>query len=246
MAEPFERRTTGGVFSALLRTQRKTSAIRDIEDLLARCGRICEVAAARIEDVAQTHGVDFANRLATPRRHLYRRFLEHCLLDGHVSDEETEDLVHLRRLLSLRDEEAAAVHQDVAVQVYGRAIDEVLSDHRLDPDEEQFLAKLRSQLELSEQSAADLLHQGEARARHRFLEKSASYDNVWLAQNKRTLELNGRSEVGVEQAVKAALDEAATALPDLSWAEVVEIRANVGEAGVREWRVKMKAVLGDA
>ena len=67
-----------------------------------------------------------------------------------------------------------------------------------------------------------------------------------MAQNKRTLELNGRSAVGVEQAVEAALDEAATALPDLSWAEVVEIRANVGEAGVREWRVKMKAVLGDS
>ena len=244
MAEPFERRTKGGVFGALLGAPRKTSAIRELEDLLARCARVAELDASRVESLARAHGVDFSKRLATPRRHLYRRFLEHCLLDGHVSEEESEDLAHLRSLLSLSDEEAASVHEDVAVQVYGRAIDEVLDDHRLDPDEEQFLARLRGQLDLSEEAAAALLREGEQRARHRFLEKSVSYDNVWLAEKKRTLELNGRSPDGVEQAVKTALDEAATALPDLSWAEVVQIRADVGGAGVREWHVKVKAGLG--
>jgi flavin-binding protein dodecin len=243
MAEPFERRSSSGVLGRLLAAPRKGSAVREIEDLLARCGRVCELEASRIAGVARAHGVDLSKRLATPRRHLYRRFLEHCLLDGHVSDDESEDLAHLRGLLSLSEEDAAAVHEDVAVQVYGRAIDEVLADHRLDPDEEQFLARLRGQLELPEEAAADLLRQGEARARHRFLEKSTSFDNVWLAEKKRTLELNGRSADGVEQAVKTALDEATTALPDLAWAEVVQIRADVGASGVREWHVKVKAGL---
>ena len=243
MAEPFERRSGSGVFGRILGSRRKASAIRELEDILARCGRICDVALGEVATVARTHGVDLAKRLGTPRRHLYRRFLEHCLLDGHVSDEEAEDLAHLRALLLLTDDEASSVHEDVAVQVYGRAIDEVLDDHRLDPDEEQFLSSLRSQLKLSDQAAADLLRQGEARARHRFLEKSASFDNVWLAEKKRTLELKGSSADGVEQAVQPALDEAATALPGLSWAEVVEIRADVGKAGVREWQVKVKAGL---
>jgi flavin-binding protein dodecin len=244
MAEPFERRATSRGLGRLLGSPRKASAIRELEDLLARCQRICDVEVAQVEEVARSHGVDFARRLATPRRHLYRRFLEHCLLDGHVSEEESEDLTHLRALLCLTDEEAASVHEDVAVQVYGRAIDQVLEDHRLDPDEEQFLSRVRTELQIPDETAADMLRRGEARARHRFLEKTASFDSVWLAEKKRTLELNGRSAEGVEHAVKTALDEAAKALPDLSWAEVVQIRADVGEHGIREWLVKVKAGLG--
>ncbi|MDH3686335.1 MAG: hypothetical protein OEP95_08915 [Myxococcales bacterium] len=174
MAEPFERRSGSGVFGRLLGSPRKASAIGEIENLLARCARICDVEAGAVASVARAHGVDLEKRLGTPRRHLYRRFLLHCFLDGHVSDEEAEDLTHLRSLLSLSDAEAAAVHEDVAVQVYGRAIDEVLADHRLDPDEEQFLAKLQGRLELSDRAAADLLRQGEDRARRRYVEESAS------------------------------------------------------------------------
>ncbi len=243
MAEPFERRGGGNVLGRLMGAPRKASAIREIEDLLARSGRIREVAVSRVHELARNHGVDFAKRLGTPRRHLYRRFFEHCLLDGHLSDDESEDLAHLRALLCLSDAEAASVHEDVAVQVYGLAIDQVLADHRLDPDEEQFLSRLRGELQISEGAADDMMRKGEARARHRFLEKTASFDNVWLAEKKRTLELKGSSAEGVEQAVKTALDEATTALPDLSWAEVIEIRADVGDEGIREWRVKVKAGL---
>jgi flavin-binding protein dodecin len=243
MAEPFERRSGDGALSRVLGRRGKASAVREVEDLLARAGCVRDVASEEVESIAEAHGCDLEKRFGTQRRNLYKRFLEHCLLDCELSEEESEDLEHLRRLLRLSDADAGEVHENVARGVYGRAIDQVLEDHRLEPEEEVFLRRLRSQLQLTESEAKSLEQEGVARARHRFLERSASYDNVWLASEKTMLELRGCSGAGVEGAVADALSDATRALPDLQWAEVTEIRLAVRSGGVSEWRVKLKAGL---
>jgi flavin-binding protein dodecin len=244
MAEPFERQQGESAIGKLLGRRSRASAIREIEDLLARAGRVRDVSHEKVREISEGRGIDLAAKLCTQRKNLYRRFLEHCLLDCELSEEESEELEHLRALLCLADEDAGEVHERVARDVYGRAIDQVLEDHRLDTQEEVFLRRLRSELHLSEDEARSLEKEGAARARHRYLERSAAYDNVWLASKGTVLELRGAAEGGVEQAVKAALGEAAQALPDLQWAELTEIRLAVGAGGVREWHVRLKAGLG--
>ena len=111
MADPFERKAgeTSGVGRLLGRAGK--TALREIEDLLARAQRVREVEPDLVKEVADRHGVDLGRRLRTPRRNLYRRFFEYCLVDHALSDDEIADLSHLRAILELPEDDIAEVHE---------------------------------------------------------------------------------------------------------------------------------------
>ena len=170
MAEPFQNKSSG-VLSKVIGGASKRNVIQEIECLLAEADRVREVEPAQVEEVTTRLKVDFGKRLRTPRMHLYRRFLEHCLCDNHLSSDESEDLAHLRSLLQLDDGSARRVHDEVSQDVYGQAVDQVLEDQRLDPEEEAFLQQLRGQLDIPDEVANALLTEGVQRARQRFFSK---------------------------------------------------------------------------
>ena len=219
--------------------------VHDIESLLAGAGRVSEVLLDEIEQLAARHGVDLRRRLLGPRLGLYRRFLEHCLVDSALSEAEIADLAHLRRILCLQDDDAARVHEEVALSVYGQAIDRVLEDHQLDSEEEDFLRRLRSDLDLEAEAAARLLDEGRQRARQRYISRAVSHD-VMLRSGETIMEVEGESEGSIEDAVQAALGEAALALPNLRWVSLSQIRAEVVDGRASRWYVKLKVVLRES
>ena len=147
MAEPFVRRPAETGLRRLA-GNRRAACIREIEELFAQAASVRDVTHEQVTDVAIRHDVDLAARLVTARRDLYRRFLEHCLADQELSEEETADIDHLRRVLLLSDADASDVHEQVAHGVYGQAIEQVLADYRLDPEEAEFLRRLGGTLAL--------------------------------------------------------------------------------------------------
>ncbi|MGH0031051.1 MAG: dodecin domain-containing protein [Myxococcota bacterium] len=240
MAEPFEDRSEG-VLSKVIGGRR--GCMQEVERLLARADRVSEVGQDRVAEVASRHKVDFGKRMRTGRTQLYRRFLEHCLRDGHLSEEESEALEHLRSLLRLDDESASRVHDEVSRSVYGEAVDEVLEDQQLDPEEQEFLERLRGRLDIPEPVADALLKEGVQRARQRFFSKAAARSGVFLTSHEAPLQLVGASETSIEAAVNDALDQACRAVPRLHWIEVGKIRGEVVEGRVKEWQVELKAWL---
>jgi flavin-binding protein dodecin len=243
VAEPFERRSGSGsrALARLFGQPRKASAMRELEDLLARADRVCDVSAEKAAEVAASCGVDLGRRFGTARRNLYRRFLEHCLVDHAVSAEESADLTHLKGILHLGDAETAEVQDQVARSVYGEAINQVLEDHRLDPEEEEFLQRLRKDLDLPEEVAHALYSEGSERSRQRFLERTISHDHALVVPRQRTLKLTGTSTTTLEDAVNQAIVEAAQAVPDLNQVEVTQIHGDVENGRVARWQVQLKA-----
>lgn len=242
MAEPYEVRPMN-VASRVLAGASKRSAIQEVEQLLAEAEHVSEVSAERVQEIASRHRVDFTRRLRTPRAHLYRRFLEHCLLDGDLSEQEGDDLSHLRRILCLDDATVDRIHEDVAQAVYGEAIDQVLEDQQLDPDEDRFLRRLRSQLELREDLAKALLAEGVQRARQRFFSRASAGSGYFLVSHEAPLQLVGTSEHSIEGAVNEALQQACRAVPRLRWVELSKIRGQVVDGRVGGWQVELKTWL---
>jgi flavin-binding protein dodecin len=243
MARPFERRDRGGLFTRVLGGATRSGVIVEIESVLARAGRVRDVSRETVQDICRSHGVEIEARMGTARRNLYRRFLEHCLLDHEVSTDESEDLGHLRALLGLGNDDMARVHDEVARSVYGEAVDAVLDDHKLDPDEKSFLERLRHELELPEEVASAIVEEGVERSRHRFLDKAAASENLVLATRNAPLKLSGVSDQSIEAAVANALDEATAAVPQLAWVEISTIRGEIAEGGVQRWHVELKGWL---
>ena len=244
MAEPFAERPddSRGMLSRV-RGGRKRTFVVDVENLLARVARVVDVRPEQIEELADRHSVDLVDSVRTPRRSLYRRLLEHCLSDHALSPDESADLSNLRTILKLEDEEVQAIHDDVAQTFYGRALDKVLEDYRLDPEEEQFLRNLRSELGIDDRLSAQLQEEGTGRARQRFLSQNVATDSVFVAPQETKLDLTGRSESTIEDAVRSAIDEAHQAGADLHSAELAEIRVELHQGAVGTWCVKLKATL---
>ena len=241
MADPYKSPTESG--DGLLNRfvgKGKRSAIREIENILAEAGRVSDVSAQQLAAVADANGVDIAKQLCTPRRSLYRRYLEYCLVDFALSNEESADLAHLRAILHIDEQDAARIHDEVSRTVYGDAVDRVLTDYKLDSEEQEFLQRLRSDLDLPEKLADSLMDERSKRARHRYLGRAIS--NTALLQSQGTvLELKGDSETGLEDAIRAALDEACRAVPQLCWAHVDEIQTELKDGRIARWHVKVNA-----
>ena len=240
MADPFVHKPAGGAFARLLGGGQ---AVSEIETLLAGAARLSEVSPETVEQIAKRHGIDLGRRLAGPRRNLYRRFLEHCLVDCALSPEENVDLAHLQRLLRLDDADAARIHDEVAQAVYGRAVTEVLRDLQLDPEERSFLERIGADLALSPQVTAQIYEKGAAQSRDRYLTRARTHQSALLASRTATLDLPGSSEKSLEDAIRAALAEAARALPDLAAARLSEIRTDVREGRVVCWHVVLETEL---
>jgi flavin-binding protein dodecin len=219
---------------------RRTSTFEAIEDLLAVCERLRDVSVQALDTLCADLGVELQRRYASDRKHLYRRYLAHCLEDKVLSEEENADLEHLRSLLHLEPEDVSAVHDEVAQEVYGKAVAEVLSDLRISPEEDVFLRRLRGELHLSESVAEDLLERGRRSARDVALRQASTLDPEFTVQRASAGEFIGRSNVSFEDAVTDALNKARIAIPHLHWFEVSNISGYVGEDGPRGWHVTVR------
>lgn len=244
MTGPFDTdpQTRGGLGSRLLGRRARGAAAREIEALLAGSPELSAVSAEHVAAVAAEHGMEMP-RLQSSCRDLYRRYLEFCLIDRALSDDEVEDLAHLRSILSLSTDAASEVHEEVACAVYGAAVDEVLSDHRLDPEEEEFLKRIRSDLNIDPETARQAMDMGRRKARQRYLSSVVSSDDILVASQEIKLEIEGSSEESIEAAVTDALQEATTVLPGLKRIEIAALEADVSNGGVGTWHVKLRAVL---
>jgi flavin-binding protein dodecin len=245
MADPFRDRCPPkrGPLASLGAARRKRVFLEELEAELARAPRICDVEPARVRELAQAGGVELDRDLTTARRSLYRRFLECCLTDYALSEDESEDLAHLQKVLALDDVEARGVYEEVVRSLYGQALDRVLEDYHLDPDEEAFLRRLGTQLELPDRSAAELDQAAKARARDRFLKRAVVHGSALVMDQKTEVQLEGSSATGLEDAVRAAIAGAGEVLPELRSAALSDLRIEVRDGAIVNWSVRLLAEL---
>jgi hypothetical protein len=212
-----------------------------IEDLLARAEGVRAVGVEAIRDMCEDLGVELRQKYLSDRKHLYRRYLAYCLEDQELSEQENADLEHLRSLLHLAMDDVVAVHDELAREVYGKAIQGVLEDLKLDPEEEAFLRRLRGELQLSEKAAGQLFAEGERSARDHVLRKASSRDRLFLTHHAPAGEFTGRSTTTIEDAVAEALAKATVAIPSLHWFELTHIAGYVEEGQAKGWHVILQA-----
>lgn len=241
MAEPFDtlaekRRSRIGGFTT---ASRKRAFLAELEAELGRVARIRDLPLERVEALARERRVELESDLPTPRRKLYRVFLEFCLEDHALSEEESADLAHLQRLLHLPDADVRALHDEVARTIYGEAMSQVLEDYQLDAEEAEFLRRLAGQIGIDERSAQEVEAQGRARARQRYLSRAAVHGSGLVAPQGAELELEGSSEAGFQKAVECAVGTAAEALGEIGSAELKALRVDVGKGGVKRWSVRL-------
>lgn len=219
--------------------------LQAVERLLAEAACVQDVSHDSVQRICEARRVDFQRRLLRGRRRLYRRYLEHCFADKELSEQENAELEHLRALLCLSVQDVAPIHDQVAVEVYGEAVEEVLADFQLDDAEAAFLARLREQLSLPETEAERIYGDRASSVRRRAMSEASRQDHQFIEHRPPAGEFIGRSEGSLEDAIGDALAKAQLAVPQLHWFEVTELAGYVTEGKPRSWHVTLRAGIRD-
>ena len=245
MAEPFQTSDVddAGLIGRVFGSRARGVALREIEALLAAADRVTDVSAGEVRETGSSHSVDVTRHLRAPCLGMYRRYLEHCFVDRKLSDDEVEDLAHLREILCLEESSCAPLHDEVAVALYGAAVDEALQDHRLEPAEEEFLANLKANLRLEEATADRTMADATRKARNQFLASSVTAEGAIVAARESSVELEGSSGESIEEAVGDALAQAATLLPDIEEVEITKLTVRLDDGQPKTWHVKVRGTL---
>jgi flavin-binding protein dodecin len=245
MAEPFQTSDVDdtGLIGRVFGARARGVAMREIEALLAAAARVTDVSAADVRSAGDSHAVDVTRHLRAPCLGMYRRYLEHCFVDRKLSDDEVADLAHLREVLCLEEAACAPLHDEVAVALYGAAVDDALADQRLEPEEEEFLSRLKADLRLEEKSAQQVLADSTRKARNQFLATATTADSAIVAARESTVELEGSSPESIEAAVGDALGQASTLLPEIEEVEVTKLTARLDDGRIKSWHVTVRGAL---
>ncbi len=131
------------------------------------------------------------------------------------------------------------VHDELAREVYGHAIEQVLDDLTLEPAEEQFLLRLRSELQLSDGEAERLWEDGMLEARRRGLQRAQTHDEVFHSGTG-GVEVTGVSTECLEAAISNAVETAQKAMNGATSFELLQTRGRLNEAGIHEWHVEVR------
>jgi hypothetical protein len=128
------------------------NAVIELNNLLASKS-IKQISLREISEIETKYGISLEQEFKLNLEEFYATFLNYCLADKSLSDEELEDLKHLKLILGLDDITIGNLHSKIGAIVYKKSFEEAVADGRLTKSEEDFLNKLETDLKLPKQLA---------------------------------------------------------------------------------------------
>lgn len=123
------------------------NAVIELNNLLAST-QIEKITHNQIFDIENRYSVSFSKDYKTNLEEFYAVYLNYCLADKILSNEELNELKHLKYILDLDEKTINKIHQLVGEKIYKQTFEEAVKDGRLTNDEILFLEKLENDLKL--------------------------------------------------------------------------------------------------
>ena len=139
-------------FQKLFRQHPEENAVIELNNLLAT-KPVKHISSNDIAGIENKYNLSLEQEFKLNLEEFYAVYLNHCLSDKSLSNEELEDLKHLKTILALDDNTIEKLHMKIGEIVYKKSFEEAVADGRLTRDEEAFLSKLENDLKLPKQLA---------------------------------------------------------------------------------------------
>ncbi|TAF64541.1 MAG: hypothetical protein EAZ55_10790 [Cytophagales bacterium] len=185
----------------------KENFVIEINNLLANQ----PISSIRVEDVvilAENYGVK-TSELVAELGVFYEQFLENCLNDRFLSDEEIQLLKHLKQLLGLNDKVVGDIHLRLTSRVYQQAIKEVMQDKNVSEEEKQFLKNLQANLRIEDDLAEKLYKESSATLMQNIFEEATEDAKLSPEEEEeiRQISDNLHIQISLDRATKMTLDK---------------------------------------
>ena len=134
-------------FQKLFKQYPTDNAIIELNNLLSS-KVIKTITPKDIELIEVKYNLSLATEFSLNVQEFYAVYLNHCLKDKMLSNDELDELQHLKKVFSLNDTLIENIHTRIGKVVYKKSFEEAVSDGRLSEDEKRFLDKLEMDLKL--------------------------------------------------------------------------------------------------
>ena len=186
----------------------KENAVIELNNLLAD-KELQTITVEEVYAIASKYGVSFQNDYDNEISDFYKGYLNSCLEDKFLSEEELGDLKHLKYLLGLNDKRVNEIHEELAGKIYKNEVKKVIQDGELDEDERLFIEKLQNDLKLP-QNVADMIYQKSGQELIRSFMDNAIADAKLTPQEEKELQAishNLNAELKLDEATKSDLEK---------------------------------------
>lgn len=140
------------VFQKLFKQFPQENAVIELNNLLAS-KPLLNISHNDVEEIERSYKLSLPKEFKLNLEEFYAVYLNQCLADKVLNDDELKELNHLKHILNLDDKTIDKLHSKIGEIVYKKSFQEAVADGRLTKSEEDFLAKLESTLRLPKELA---------------------------------------------------------------------------------------------
>lgn len=139
----------------LFKQQPTENAIIEVNNLLAS-KPLQEISNSDISHIENLYGVDIAKEFSLNIQEFYAVYLNYCLMEEGLSENEKDDLKHLSSILRIDHSVIQMLHQKIGIPVYRRAWEKATKNGILSDAEEKRLKALSEALQLPEKEIKNI------------------------------------------------------------------------------------------
>jgi hypothetical protein len=197
-----------GFFERLFGKQPKENAFIEVNNLLSDKS-LQAVTIEDVQNILSKYKVCLYSAEQSRLGSLYSDYLRHCLTDKMLTEDEVDELAHLKAVLHLNDQTISHIHNQLASEIYKTEFDKVISNGRLDDQEKSFLAKLQKDLKLSDNLADTIRRESSSKLVNTFLNNSISDQRLSPDEEKelQTIAHSLGAELTMDAHTKSAMDK---------------------------------------
>jgi hypothetical protein len=137
-------------FQKLFKQLPTENGVIELNNLLALYP-VKEISKMQIYEIEQYYQITLEQEFKLNLEEFYAVYLNYCLIEGNLKDEDFENLNHLKSILSLNDSTIEKLHHKIGTIVYKKFFEKAIVNGRLIRKEEDFLEKIEKDLHLPRQ-----------------------------------------------------------------------------------------------
>ncbi len=123
------------------------NAVIELNNLFAS-KPIRQVLQCDVSEIESRYGLRLNQEFKLNLEEFYATYLNYCLEDKSLSEEELENLKHLKLIFSFDDVTISDLHNRIGQLIFKKSLEEAVADGRLTEVELEFINKLESDLKL--------------------------------------------------------------------------------------------------
>ncbi len=163
----------------ILKKTPKENALIEINNLFAKNEKdLTKVTLEQIEKITEKYNLKLNKKFKFLRLELFKKYINHCLKDQKIDEDEIKTFLHLKKLLHLTDTEIKKILSFETKKIYNSEVKKAVEDGILTTEEKNNLEKLKKNLLINDNLAQEILKQNSERILSDFINDAISDERL--------------------------------------------------------------------